>query len=577
MAYRGGDLDLRTPRTWSASAPDAASPAAQVFEPRPRGSSALGPIWVDEVVLACVNHAYDVALAHRAAEVRLEHLLHALTRIDTAAEVLEMRGIKVSALRRESATVIASELPVGRGAGDAGPRHSAELEHVLRAASQIASRRNAPAAIDDVLHVVMDLEPGLPGLELLSRLDQRAALNGAYVRAPREAYYPRYVSRESEPQQPLSSSHQQMRDADRVLRVDYEEPGEAAIQPARLDVLEQMMRAVTADLGAERKSVAGLLGDIRREVAGLRAAPADVGPVVDRVATIERSVTAGFEQFSLALASIENEIRARIQEKPDLAPLASRLDLIEEAVLSRETEKAVRELSERIDRLETTLAGERTRAAESGAVLRGEIGQLAQSVDAHKSEIGNALAPLPERFAEIRSGGEARHAEVVDVLRALGDRMAAVERLVTDTLEKVIAGQAAARDDLTEVSDAIVKLNSNQHTLAASVDQARNDARENIAALREDVRAGTVSVTGTIEAIEPRLGFLEGRTQSIGSAVDGLSGTVENMHRVTIERYFRRNRFWYWLFGTDDWVAASWPSQSHRIAEELKAVKSVQQ
>jgi chromosome segregation ATPase len=368
-----------------------------------------------------------------------------------------------------------------------------------------------------------------------------------------------------------------MRDADRVLRVDYEEPGEAAIQPARLDVLEQMMRAVTADLGAERKSVAGLLGDIRREVAGLRAAPADVGPVVDRVATIERSVTAGFEQFSLALASIENEMRARIQEKPDLAPLASRLDLIEEAVLSREAEKAVRELSERIDRLETTLAGERTRAAESGAVLRGEIGQLAQSVDAHKSEIGNALAPLPERFAEIRSGGEARHAEVVDVLRALGDRMAAVERLVTDTLEKVIAGQAAARDDLTEVSDAIVKLNSNQHTLAASVDQARNDARENIAALREDVRAGTVSVTGTIEAIEPRLGFLEGRTQSIGSAVDGLSGTVENMHRVTIERYFRRNRFWYWLFGTDDWVAASWPSQSHRIAEELKAVKSVQQ
>ena len=577
MAYRGGDLDLRTPRTWSASAPDATSPAAQVFEPRPRGSSALGPIWVDEVVLACVNHAYDVALAHRAAEVRLEHLLHALTRIDTAAEVLEMRGIKVSALRRESATVIASELPVGRGAGDAGPRHSAELEHVLRAASQIASRRNAPASIDDVLHVTMDLEPGLPGLELLSRLDQRAALNGAYVRTSRDAYYPRYVSRDSEPQQPLSPPHQQMRDADRILRVDYEEPGEAAIQPARLDVLEQMIRAVTADLGAERKSVSGLLGDIRREVAGLRAAPVDLGPVVDRVTTIERSVTAGFEQFSLALASIENEMRARIQEKPDLAPLVSRLDLIEEAVLSREAEKAVRELSERIDRLETTLAGERTRAAESGAVLRGEIGQLAQSVDAHKSEIGNALAPLPERFAEIRSGGEARHSEVVDVLRALDDRMAAVERLVTDTLEKVIAGQAAARDDLTEMSDAIVKLNSNQHTLAASVDQARNDARENITALREDVRAGTVSVTGTIEAIEPRLGFLEGRTQSIGSAVDGLSGTVENMHRVTIERYYRRNRFWYWLFGTDDWVAASWPSQSHRIAEELKAVKSAQE
>jgi hypothetical protein len=569
MAYRGGDLDLRTPRTWSAAPPEPAALAAQVYEPRARGGYASGPIWVDEVVLACVNHAYDVALAHRSADVRLEHLLHALTRIDTAAEVLEMRGIKVSALRRESATVIASELPVGLGPGDPGPRHSQELEHVLRAAGQLGARRNAPATVDDLLHVVLDLEPDLPGLELLPRGDQRSALNGSYAsRTSRVGFGQRFAARDSDPQQPLSGLHQS-REPERPLRADYADLPAGNSQLPRLESLEQMLRALSADVTAERKSVTALLGEVHREMAGLRAAPADVGPVADRVATIERSVTAGFEQFSLALASIENDLRTRLQEKPDIAPLASRLDVIEEAVLSRDSEKAIRELSERLDRLETTLAGERTRAAESGAVLRGEIGQLTQSIDVHRSEIGNVLT-------DVRSAGETRHAESLESLRGLADRISSVERFATEIMDKVTTGQQAAREDLTEVSDAIVKLNANQHTLAGSVDQARNDARENIAALRDDARAATLGLTNSLEAIDPRLAILEGQTQSIGSAIDGLSGTVENMHRVTIERYYRRNRFWYWLFGTDDWVAASWPSQSHRIAEELKSVKSGQ-
>ena len=90
MGYRGEDLDLRTPQSWATGTPD---PGAQA-EPSPqrgRRSATLaprnGPIWVDDTVMACCNHAYDVAVAHRSAEVRLEHLLHALTRIDAASEV----------------------------------------------------------------------------------------------------------------------------------------------------------------------------------------------------------------------------------------------------------------------------------------------------------------------------------------------------------------------------------------------------------------------------------------------------------------------------------------------------------
>ena len=124
MGYRGDDLDLRTPQTWSATTADLGVEAAG-NQGVMRGGRA-GPIWVDDTVLACSNHAYDIALAHRAGEVRLEHLIHALTRIDAAADALEARAVRVANLRRDSATIIASDIPVGLQNGKGVPRRSEE-------------------------------------------------------------------------------------------------------------------------------------------------------------------------------------------------------------------------------------------------------------------------------------------------------------------------------------------------------------------------------------------------------------------------------------------------------------------
>jgi len=559
MAYRGGDLDLRTPRTWSMGAPEVPPPP---YEPRARGAYAPGPIWVDEVVLACVNHAYDVALAHRSSEVRLEHLLHALTRIDAAADVLEARGIRVAALRRESATVIASELPVGLTNGKGAPRHSEELEHVLRAASHIASRRNAPASVDDLLHLMLDVEPDLPGLSLLVRVNPRLTAAPSYG----SSYYA------DAPREPAPAP------APRAPRADYQSPAVDDIQNSRLDALEQMLRGLRSELGAERKSFGGLLQDLQRDVTGLRShgGHVDLAPVVERVGTIERSVTAGFEQFSLALASIENDLRTKGKSVPaDLAPLLHRLEIIEEAVLSREGDGTGRDLSDRLDRLEKLLAGERTRSAEAGAALRGEVGLLVQAVETQRSGLASALTPVGDRVVEVRTFLESRQKQTEEALRGLGDRVATIEQLVSDTLQKVIETQTAGRDELTEIQDAVVKLNANQHTLAGNIEQWRTDGRLGVDAVREDLKAAATTVLSGVTAMTPRVALIESEQQRIGGVLDGLSGTVENMHRVTVERYYRRNRFWYWLFGTDDWVAASWPSQSHRIADELKAVKSV--
>lgn len=115
------------------------------------------PIWVDDTVLACCNHAYDLALAHRSADVRVEHLLHALTRIDDAADVLEANGIRTASLRRETATVIAGEIPVSLTNGSGAPRRADSFEEVLRLAAAHSYQRNAPVSVEDLLHVFLKL------------------------------------------------------------------------------------------------------------------------------------------------------------------------------------------------------------------------------------------------------------------------------------------------------------------------------------------------------------------------------------------------------------------------------------
>ncbi len=590
MAYRGGDLDLRTPRTWSASQSETGmSPEPQLAPSRNRGTYAPGPIWVDEVVLACVNHAYDVALAHRSAEVRLEHLLHALTRIDAAAEALEARGIRVASLRRESATVIASELPVGLTNGNATPRHSEELEHVLRAASLIASRRNVAAGVDDVLHLILEVEPDLPGLSLLARINPRAMspVEPAYAPRPSAGYYVEASTREGPMHaQPALS---------RPPRQDIRGSAVDSIQNSRLDTLEQMVRALSSDLGKERSAFTGLLQELQREVSGqreetlrmsdglsdnlrtmltsrlagleqsvaaLRHAPQDtLEPVTDRIAAIERTLSASLEQFATSLSTLENDLRQRAAPAVDLQPVTNRLDIIEEAVLSRDGERLAKELSLRLDRLEDMLAVERKHTAEAGAALRGEMGLMAQAVEKQGADLAASfLDPLQSRLAD--QDERARLA------------LAGIDERLADAARKFGEAETASHEELSEIKEALVKINANQHTLAGALEKWRTEAQQMTETLRGDLRQGSEALTADVRALAPRFSALETESNKLTGLVDGLSGMVDKMHRVTVERYHRRNRFRFWLFGTDDWVAASWPSQTQRIADELKLVKT---
>jgi Clp amino terminal domain, pathogenicity island component len=604
MNYRGEDLDLRTPQTWSATQADASGrPMLQ------QGIGRNGPIWVDEIVLAACNHAFDVALAHRSAEVRLEHLLHALTRIDPAAEILEANGVRVGPLRRDTATVIASEIPIGLTNGKAMPRRSDELEDVLRAASGSAARQNAPANVEDVLHVLANAMPEIQALQSVNRPAARPANGYAevtptmartpYTFDPTEQRYRSYAAPEPAPSRPV--------------RAEYSSTPVDNIQNSRLDALEQMVRALGSDLQAERKVFGSVLNDVQREIGEHRndtarllstgmsdripaslsdrlqslenavinirpSQTADLGPLFERLAALERSLHNGLQ--TLAARASAGGV--------DLSPVIERLELIEEAVLSGDNQSPSNDA--RYTALTEQLAAERKRSAEAQASLLADMKAIATSMatdvsarfDRQKSEIAVAiLTPLTDRVNSLTAAVEGRDTDVARDFAIVANRMEALEKASSTATQSTVAllqqstktatdVQQSHAQELVEVHDALMKLNSNQHTLAGSIEQWRRDDQGSLSTITERLDG----VGSNVNGFATRLAGLEKVASQPSDALAALSTTVDNMHRVTVQRYYRRNRFFYWLFGTDDWVAASWPSQATRIADELCSVKA---
>ncbi len=635
MVYRGEDLDLRTPQTWSSSSGDGPGWGAAEGS-RNRGYGTRSPIWVDDTVLACANHAFDVALAHRSSEVRIEHLLYALTRIDAAAETLEKRGVRVASLRREAATVIASDIPVGLpSSGNAVPRRSEALEDALRVAASEAGRRNAPATADDVLSVLLDLRPDLPGLGLLSRHTVRTVRDmnePPLVRGT--GYEPRYT----EPVEPVrervrmpAGSSYFVNDAPRSVRSELAATPADTIQNSRIEALEQMVRALSHDLTGERKAFSGMLSDMQRDFMAQRDDASRLGgglydrlqslehlvstnrggdgaspqlfermqafeggldkrltemsrtwsALSERMRAIEEALSSGaadqgrhWSAASDKLKSLEQAVSSRGDANVDLTPISERLDVIEEALLSPERDMGS-DLAERLASIERLLQSQRAELIAETEVLKSDVSTLAGLVTSEPRESGlvqrfagvvqqgrgeliaAVTTPLLQRVNGLAAMVEARQGESASTLGQLSERLAAAERALTASVHRSEESHKAYSTELAELHDALMKLNTNQHTLASSIDQWRNHG------------------ASELSLVAKRLEGVERETAKPVAMLEQMSTSMEAMHRITVARYHRRNRLWYWLFGTDDWVAASWPSQISKLEAERALVKPV--
>jgi len=562
MAYRGEDLDLRTPQTWTGTPAELVTPAEmQAAQNGKRGVYRSGPILVDETVLACCNLAYDVAVAHRAGDVRIEHLLNAMTRIDASIASLEARGIRVPSLRRETAAIVAGDIPPAGGNGSVSPRRSDEFADLLRLAAAAASRRNSAADVDDLLQVLLDHRSDLPGSDIVLRFAPRAPLRDV-----------------SEPLPPLTRSNADLRytassggryvaDQTRTYRGDISGSPTDALQNSRIEALEQMVRALSQDFSNERHIISGLVRDLGRD-AQVHQGDQDhrQNVLLDRIGTLEqavletRSSPAPADQSLVAkLEDIEAGLELRLQEmSQSWSVLSQRLQDLEGSIRDRapangatvdDLRNAVdlKPISSRLDIIEEALLGEQRRGDANGELgerfdkLHGDV-QRALATTTDGGRIETLVAGL-EHINGLANKLDDQHRTVAQVTANLAERVGGVERALTGEIETAAAKYQAYANDLSELHDALMKLNQNQHTLAGSMDQWRTDAATDVANILNRISEVDRDSALPVETLNQ------------------INAHMDTMNRFVVARYQRRHGFWYWLFGTDDWMGASWPSK----------------
>ncbi len=599
MAYRGRDLDLRLPGGAGAFASDAASIARQSQSRAAAGPEHHGSFLVDGSVLACFNHAYDIAAAHRAPEVRLPHLLLAATRITETSKALSDRGVYVPEAMRKAASAVASQFPVSND--NAPPRTSDEIEDVLRHAAIYAQKKSHPINADELIDVLFEMKTDVAGIELLDRkLGQAEKKGTTTVRdTPRDRI-----------RMPGTSAQYGARSG---YSVPVSNSTTDSIQNTRLDALEDIVRALGADLAHERRSYSESLDDLQyRDVRSEHtqvpyveverypeAAPEPprsheyVAPqptpqpaydreMLDRIDLLMREIS----QLNKRIVGLEAQLNNRGDVDIDVAPVMDRIGGLEVVIrdMQKDRNNDVSDITERISDLESLISDrgsvdvdmkpmiDRLDIIEE-AVMNAEKGDSAALMSANAS-LSNELKALDGRVVAQSTRSEQAQKQIVEHINALvadvtaqrseqaksqsefSQSLARVQTLLSEEISRDREDTAEFVQEISQVHEALMKLNTNQHTLAASIENWREvGARD-------------------IHLVSSRLDDVVAETKRPVQLLETMSANMEAMYRATVERYHRRNRFWYWLFGTDDWVTASWPSATARIEAERRALQA---
>ena len=483
MQYKGEDLDLRVPHGRTPRDSYAAELEPAMGNGRWSRSAPIiaghEPVWVDEILLACCNYAFDVAQANGAAEVALEHLVNAMTRVEAAARQLESRGVREGQLRRESAALIASEVPAANAGEAVAPRRSAEIEETLRRAADLASRRGSVTGIDDVLWALLHSNRDHPVVQLLRRLTpdwQRA--DWFRLREPMPEPAPRTVQLIAN-----DSLH------------------------SRIVGLEDSLRHMQAEIAADRKLLIDLVRDMQRDVVAQRSDGAAFrGDLGQRLETLERSVHARIDtarvpgQIADRMAQLEKAVHSGLGEGArNWAHLGQRLAQLETALERREG-PALDAMADRIGGLERTiqqsladnarnhgLMGQRLAAFET-LLADGSGSRTGETLAAH-------LATIERRLDAAESDGQRRQAQATERLEGLGKLVEAARSVATKAGTEAAARLAAIEAFLADGP--------------GTPDAAVRELSERIGGVERAVRAGFGDAAATSSQIAERMAVVE--------------------------------------------------------------------
>jgi hypothetical protein len=527
MVYKGNDLDLRTPGVASGPRGPGVGETAPgyVNGSRPaRPTSASGPtattspVYVDDTVVECCNHAFNMALFNSAAEVRLEHLVHALTRVEAASRVLEQRGVREAQLRIESATAIASQIPVGLPEGQSQPRTSVAFDELLRRASDRAQRYGrAAAGVDDLLQVLVGMRPDLPGVALFLRHAEDLRPQEPEPLPPRE------LSRALPPEPREQAPRFETAALDTVLQ--------------RVDGLASMIRSLQSDVEAERRRGGDLAGLVQQEMHGLRAS---VHEAVEQrsdemMRAFETRLTLDRRALGDLIADTQRELAGLRNQG---ASQRTRLDDRSLALL----DGVQNGLTQHRSQVETHVGAVEARLADRLQVLERHLERLGAG---NYAELSRATLPLQDRLAAIERALAERADpadRVAERLEAIEIRLAGVDRAVESRLAALdrmaqATGEAMERTllQITRAGENISAGAANAASAAASgaFERVKSDVELALAQFTrtgESISAGaanaaSTAATGAMEQVRVefagRLERLERAVTANGRADDG--------------------------------------------------------
>ena len=561
MSYRGEDLDLRTPQGWGQNGRETQSGSEPNWWTRSTvyNGGRADPIWVDDSVMACCNHAFDLAIAHRAPEVRLEHLLNAMTLNDVIAQVLAARGIGVAQLRRESGAILASEVPAGPINGKLNPKRSEALEETLRLAADRAYPRRTPVTVDDILHVLFDMQRDLPGLQLLRRHSAPwSQRNGALsdggrqgsarqqnearpdirleplphlTRPPAsftteplryasaEEQRPRYVMPAAQdyyqptaPQGPLQSPPPGRFGRDR-------EPAGAsvdALQNNRLDALDRAVRDLGLDQADDRKSLQSIVTDLQRQ----SATQADDtsrfrGGLSERLNSLEDAVLraraepaqvspAIFERLSGIERNIDQRLSEAARTQPSLAAVTDRLAAMERMLDQRIAEigRGWAAVGERLLALEqvATRPDEPMSMPPLLAARLETVGGLEQKLDS----LERTFSLILDRMTGIERQLGTNQAKPVD----LAPMQARLDTRLGD-LERNVVTRVAQSVDLAPVTELLSGIETRVAGLERSIENRSAETGRTVSFIGERLRSFEETVGDQKAGTGDRLGQIE--------------------------------------------------------------------
>ncbi len=339
-----------------------------------------------------------------------------------------------------------------------------------------------------------------------------------------------------------------------------------AIETRFANILDARLQALTdaTDALISRSELGDLKANIDGFDAKLRHIETNLSGLPTRLASMQQTMEQG--TTSIDLAPLTQKISIATQEiRADLEMLEKRVGAIPHVVDKMETRVddtnlLVQGFGDRFDELHRTLAdsgltSEQVQIAVDEATNRtAEIFQT-QTADLTQSVTQATASQLSAESekAEMRAADQNRMLtailETITRIESQNDEMPDTAPLKT-SIDEISRENDATRN-------ALVKINTNQQTLAAAFDHWGKETRDELSGLHKELKQARLSE--------------EEKMPDLTSKLNTLHKKFEELQTSLAQPQSIRTRLSIWLYGTDDWFEASWGLPPDNMRTRAKA------